>query len=59
MVRVPYYWKFLRTMPDSEAGDEAAQGIDIGQWEMAMWMRVISSGVCIMLYGRGLLARLS
>jgi len=32
-------------MPDLEAGDELDQGIDIGQWEMAMWMRVVSSGV--------------
>ena len=58
LVRVPYYWKFLRTMPDSEAGDEPDRGIDIGGWEMAMWTRAVSSGVCIVLYGRDLLAPL-
>jgi len=58
VVHVPFYWKFLRAMPDSEAGDKSDQGIDIGGWGMAMWTRAVSSGVCIVLYGGGLLAPL-
>ena len=58
VVRVPYCWKVLRTMPDSEAGDEPDQSIDISEWEMAMWTRDVSSGICIVLCGRVLLAPL-
>ena len=52
-------WKILRTTPDAEAGDEPDYDIYIGRSEMAMWMRVVSSWVCIVLYGWSLLAPLA
>jgi len=51
-------WKVLGTVPDSEAGNEPDQGIDIGRGEMAMWMRVVSGLACSLLYRRGLLVPL-
>ena len=52
-------WKVLRTTPDSEAGDEADYDIYIGRSEMAMWVRVVSSWICILLYGWSLLVPLA
>jgi len=51
-------WKILRITLDSKAGDVPDYGIYIGRSEMAIWMRVVSSWVCIVLYGWGLLAPL-
>ena len=51
--------KILRTTPDSEAGDEPDYDIYIGQSEMATWMRVVSSWICIVLHRWRLLAPLA
>ena len=44
-------WKILHRTPDMEAGNEPDYDIYIGRSEMAMWMRVVSSWICIGLYG--------
>ena len=52
-------WKALRTSPDSEADDEPDYDIYLGRSEMAMRMRVVSSWICIVLYGWTLFAPLA
>ena len=49
-------WTIHRTTPDMEAGDEPDY---ICRSEMAMWMRVVSSWICIGLYGWSLVAPLA
>ena len=44
-------WKVLRTSPASDADDEPDYDVHIGRSEMAIWMRVVSSWICIVLYG--------
>ena len=44
-------WKILHRTPDMEADNEPDYDIYIGRSEMAMWMRVVSSWICIGLYG--------
>lgn len=52
-------WQYLRLTPappGEEAAPEAPQDIYIGRSEVAMWMRVVSSWVSILLYAWSLVA---
>jgi hypothetical protein len=49
-------WSIISSQPIPEEGDQPAHDIYIGRSTTAMWMRVISSWVCMILYSWSLLA---
>jgi len=49
-------WSIISSQPIPEEGDQPEHDIYIGRSTTAMWMRVISSWVCIVLYSWSLLA---
>lgn len=49
-------WNFIRAGPSSPSTDGDGDDIYIGRSETAMWMRIVSSWVCMLLYIWSLLA---